>query len=128
MADLETSQPHPRRTSPWGLAAAGLILMLVGYGLLTYAGAPTAAVEKDPHLEKLLKMAENDPAQQPFAERLRELERQRHPDRRSLLRPASLIAFYAGVLLFVAAGIRMYRQPPAATVSEEEENLENSSI
>jgi hypothetical protein len=101
--------------------------MVLGYSLLTYAATPTARLENDPHLEKLLKSAENDPAQQPLAERLRDLERQRHPDRRALLRPASLLAFYAGVLLFVAAGIRMYRQPPAANVSEEE-NLENSSI
>jgi hypothetical protein len=124
MAEVESSEPGPARHQPWALAAVGLLLMLVGYGLLSYTPTGAADAPDDPHLKRLREMAEKDPAQQSFAERLRELERQRRPDRLALLRPAGFIAFYAGLLLFIAAGIRMYRQPPAEK-PREDENSEN---
>jgi hypothetical protein len=126
MAKVETVEPPPRH-SPWVLAVVGLVLMLLGYALLNYTPAATRPVPEEPDLEQLREMAEKDPAQQALAERLRELQRQRHPDRFALLRPASFVAFYAGLLLFIAAGIRMYRQPAAETATQEE-NSENPPI
>jgi hypothetical protein len=124
MAELESSEPSAARHAPWLLAVVGLILMLIGYGLLNYAPARSADVPDDPQLRRLREMAEKDPAQQAFAERLRDLGR---PDRLALLRPAGFVAFYAGLLLFIAAGIRMYRQPPAEKPAEDE-NLENPHV
>jgi hypothetical protein len=124
MAELESSEPVAARHPPWLLAVVGLVLILVGYGLLNYTPDSSADGKDDPHLRRLREMAEKEPAQRDLAQRLRELG---HSDRLALLRPAGFIAFYAGLLVFIAAGIRMYRQPPVEK-SVEDENLENPPV
>jgi hypothetical protein len=110
----EVSPPRP---SSWrislSLAAAGLILMLAGYAVMSHTPASP--------LRQLRQMAEDDPEQRDLAERLRALENQRP------LRLAGGVAFYTGLLLFLAAGVRMYRQAPERRTSpdEPEENPAN---
>jgi hypothetical protein len=97
--------------------------MLAGYVLLSHSPGRQPH-DTDPHLEELRRMAEKDPRQREFAERLRDLEEQRRMERTPPYRPLGMIAFYAGLLLFVAAGVRMYRQNPSPHAEEElqEEN------
>jgi hypothetical protein len=105
----------PQRVSPWRvpltLAAAGLVLMLAGYALLSYT--PVSPRRQLQHA------AENDPQQ-------REPEGRVHIEHSLPWRPAGTVAFYAGLLLFLAAGLRMYRQPPQPPSAQdgEQENLQ----
>jgi hypothetical protein len=71
-------------------------------------------------VRQLRQLAESDPAQRDLADRLRTLENQRPAGATHPLRLAGGVAFYAGLLLFVAAGVRMYRQPPEASTAPEE--------
>jgi hypothetical protein len=119
-----------RKPSPWRvpltLAGAGLVLMLTGYALLRYAPGPSRE-DADPHLEQLRKMAEKDPTQRELADRLRAVEGQDRGLRGQPLRLAGGVAFYTGLLLFLAAGLRMYRQP-AEPKSPQEQAEENPQI
>jgi hypothetical protein len=97
------------------LGLIGLALMLGGYQLLNYA-PPRRDTAQARLLEDLKEKAADDPV---LTERLREFDR-------SGARPykaAGTIAVYGGLLLFIAAGIKMYhhKPPPAQNEGPEEE-------
>jgi hypothetical protein len=102
------------RQGDWGgpltMAAAGLVLMVGGYLLLDQGPPP------DPELAGLVENAKQDPG---LEERLRQVGQRSPPFRR-----LGTVAIYAGLLLFLAAGVRMYRHkpapPPGEPPSEEE--------
>jgi hypothetical protein len=116
-----TEEPR-REASPWRapltLAGTGLLLLLTGYALLNYTPRAPADPEKQRVLKELRDLAVADPKNAALNERLGEIERSlvRPPP----LRPAGVIAFYAGLLLFVAAGIKMYHSRPVPDPAEEE--------
>jgi hypothetical protein len=103
-----------------GLASAGLVLMLLGYALLEHRWARPAE-EADPPWEEMHRLAENDPAGKKLADEARAIEERRQTE--PLYRRAGVVAIYAGLLLFAAAGIRMYRHQPPAAAEGDEENL-----
>jgi hypothetical protein len=101
--DSATGQGRP----PWLLGVIAVALMVGGYQLLNYA-PPRRDTEQVRLLEDLKSKAADDPV---LSERLREIE---VPSTRPY-RAAGTIAIYGGLLLFIAAGIKMYhhRPPPA---------------
>jgi hypothetical protein len=112
----EQTPPHPGDARPpWVLGAIALALMLGGYQLLNYA-PPRRDTEQVRQLEDLKEKAADDPV---LSERLRQFE---GPGTRPY-KAAGTIAIYGGLLLFVAAGIKMYhhRPPPAENENAEEE-------
>jgi hypothetical protein len=106
MVDDRTTSPGESR-APWLLGLIGLALMLGGYQLLNYA-PPRRDTEQARLFDDLKKNAADDPV---LSERLRQIE---HAGERPY-RAAGTIAVYGGLLLFIAAGIKMYhhRTPPA---------------
>ncbi len=105
-AEEPTPTPDGPR-QPWVLGVIGLALMLVGYQLLNYAPP-----RRDTEQVRLLKeKAAEDPALFDLSERLGQIE---VPSTRPY-KAAGTIALYGGLLLFLAAGIKMYHhQPPPA--------------
>jgi hypothetical protein len=85
------------------MGAAGLVLMVGGYLLLDYS-------PPDPQLADLMEKAKQDPG---LEERLQQIGRRSPPFRR-----LGTVAIYAGLLLFLAAGVRMYRHKPAPPPDE----------
>jgi hypothetical protein len=109
MTEERTTSPGVSR-APWLLGLIGLILMLGGYQLLNYA-PPPRDTEQARLWEKMQQLGEQDPT---LGERLRQVGRP--------YRAAGTIAVYGGLLLFIAAGIKMYhhRPPPAENEGPEE--------
>jgi hypothetical protein len=101
----ESKSPQGDWSGPLTMAAAGLVLMVGGYLLLDYAPPPP-----DPALADLKERAKQDPG---LEERLQQIGRGSPPYRR-----LGTVAIYAGLLLFVAAGVRMYRHKPAPPTDE----------
>jgi hypothetical protein len=94
------------------LGLVGLALMLAGYQLVNYA-PPARDIEQERKLEVLRSQAADDPG---LSERLRHVGRS--GDRP--YRAAGTIAIYGGLLLFIAAGIKMYHHRPAPDPTEHE--------
>ncbi len=102
-----TEEPTPTSTDsrpPWLLGVIAVALMLGGYQLLHYA-PPRRDTEQARLLEDLKSKAAEDPF---LSQRLREIE---VPSTRPY-RAAGTIAIYGGLLLFIAAGIKMYHHRP----------------
>jgi hypothetical protein len=100
---------------PLALGGGGLALLLAGYFLLD-AFQPPRPVDEQRYAQwkQLRDTAAADPTQQELAQ---ELDRMAPPSPRQPLRALGVVAFWAGLLLFVAAGIRMYRHGSAAEPS-----------
>jgi hypothetical protein len=111
--DERTASPGVSRT-PWLLGLIGLALMLGGYQLLNYA-PPPRDTEQARLFDDLKEKAANVPE---LSERLRQIERSGERPYRA----AGTVAIYGGLLLFIAAGIKMYhdRPPPAENEGPEE--------
>jgi hypothetical protein len=99
---------------PWLLGVVAVALVLGGYQLLNYA-PPPRDTEQVQFLERLKIQAADDPA---LSERLRQIE---VPSSRPY-KAAGTIAIYGGLLLFIAAGIKMYHhRPPTAEIEGPDE-------
>jgi hypothetical protein len=109
--DKAISENEETRTAPpsdWNkpllLAALGLVLMLGGYAAMNYVPPP-------PPLAELREMASRSGT---AAEGLDERLKQIAPSwREPPYRIPGRLAIYGGLALFVAAGVRMYRNTPA---------------
>jgi hypothetical protein len=88
-------EPAPGRHNPLLVGLAGLALMLAGWKVSTYV--PTSGPDSG---------QETAPADAP----LRDPTRTWHPPP---YQTAGRLAFFAGLVLFVAAGVLMYRRTPA---------------
>jgi hypothetical protein len=118
MHEDETRSDGQGWRSPLALGAGGLALLLAGYFLLS-AGQPRWPGDERGYAQwqELRDMAARDPQQKELTQKL---DRMAPP---APLRPLGVVAFWAGLLLFIAAGVRMYRHkpPPEATADEEGE-------
>ena len=104
------SAPWPR--GPIGMGLLGLVLVVVGWKLSTWA--PTH--ESRPAVEEVRRLADD--------ELRKKLDEYTH--RPAPYQVAGRLAVLAGLVLFVAAGVRMYRAPPPVepvrpAVEEEQE-------
>lgn len=113
--------PH----NPWALAAGGVALIVAGYFLM-HARPPLSprAAEQQRELDELRRMVDAQPGQEELSRRLAEIESAQSPTR--ALRIAGALAFWGGVLLFIAGGVRMYRYGHAPSDHEGlQEDCEN---
>jgi hypothetical protein len=100
---------------PLLLAGIALVMMLLGYAATTYV--PEPAGEQERRLAELRQMDGMDDA---LRQRLDRVARSRRPPPYQL---AGQVAIFAGVFLFIMAGVLMYRSPPRANKDEEEDSV-----
>jgi hypothetical protein len=105
-------EPTPGRHNPILLGLIGLALMLAGWKASTYVPATARDAEQEKMLAELRALAARsaDTGQGRLAEVLPRYAPR--PWRSPPYQVPGRIAFVAGLLLFVAAGVLMYRQPP----------------
>jgi hypothetical protein len=110
--DEEQAQPHREEwRAPLRLGGGGLALLLAGYFLMNSNPLPQHAAERQyAQWKQMHDMAARDPQQKELAEKL---ERMEPPPPNRPWRVLGVVAFWAGLLLFIAAGIRMYHHKPA---------------
>jgi hypothetical protein len=101
------------RQRPIALGLLGLALMFAGYKVSTYAPLSPRAAEQARRLAGVRALAD-DPA---LAAKLDALARHAQPAPPYQV-PGRLVLL-CGVLLFVLAGVQMYRQPPREDEDEE---------
>jgi hypothetical protein len=114
--------------TPLLLAGAGLVLMIGGWKASTYVPMSPREADNARQLEELRVIARRtekdaaNPGQEKLSERLGRVEVGSGTPPYEL--PGRL-AFFAGLLMFIGAGILMYQKKPAAeTPAEEEEKAE----
>jgi hypothetical protein len=104
------------RSSPWVLGLLGLALMVGGWKLATYVPAPAGDQER--RLEELRGAAEASARSgDPEGKRLERKLPQRTPPYQAQGR----LVLFGGLLLFVVAGVLMYRHKPAPEAPPEGE-------
>jgi hypothetical protein len=106
------SAPRPRNR-PFALAALGLALMIGGYMAADYTLATARQAEVEQRMTELRLLTQQRKeagADDGLAERV---ERAAAPPRREFpYQMAGRLAIYAGLFLFVLAGIQMYHSSP----------------
>jgi hypothetical protein len=102
------------RQRPIALGLLALAVMFAGWKISTYAPQSPRAAEQARTLDEVRALAD-DPA---LAEKLDALARHRPPPVAPYQVPGRLLLL-GGLLLFVLAGVLMYRQPPRADEDEE---------
>ncbi len=124
---------QPRTTTPSGwqrplhMAGLGLVLMLGGYAAMNYVPA-TPVTPRQAEQERMqtelrdlaAKRQASGVAEDSLSDRLEQIK---PPWRMPPYQIPGRLAFYGGLFLFVAAGVLMYRRPPApkhASAEDEE--------
>lgn len=114
--DDEESRCSPGQWNrPLLMAALGLVLMLGGYAAMTPVPATPRQTEKERRLAELRRLADQRRAEgveDALPERLNEVT---PPWRNPPYQMAGRLAIYAGLFLFVLAGVQMYRSSPPPT-------------
>src|SRR5438067_6909436 len=95
-----------RWSNPLLLATVGLALMVGGWKASTYVPRTPREQEQSRWLDQLREAAGDDPE---LADRLDDIGARARRD--PPYRVAGRVALLAGLMLFVAAGVLMYRQP-----------------
>jgi hypothetical protein len=104
------------RPTPWVVGLLGLALMIGGWKLATYVPAPSGDQER--RLEELRGAAEASArAGDPEGTRLERKLPQRMPP----YQPQGRLVLFGGLLLFIVAGVLMYRHKPAPEPRPEDE-------
>jgi hypothetical protein len=101
-----TAQPRPRSPRPIPLGLLGLALMLAGWKASTYVPLTPRQAEQARQADEVRGLAEQDE----LKGKIDGIVRGAQPPPPYQL-PGRLL-FGAGLVLFVAAGVRMYRQAP----------------
>ncbi len=126
-----TGEPSgARRPTPWVVGLVGLAMMVGGWKLMTYVPAPAPRTKREIKAEKqleslrpIIEKAERegkDPSKGRMGEAMRELERKLHAQEPPYKVQGQLV-FWGGLILFIVAGVLMYRHKPAPGPPEGEE-------
>ena len=100
---------------PLLLAAIGLVLMLGGYAATTYVPTTPQQVEQEHRLTELRRLAAQrraDGVKDALPDRLNQMTLSQGNPRYQM---AGRLAVYGGLILFVMAGVVMYRSSPSPT-------------
>ena len=117
-------QSFDGRRSPVVLALVGLVLMVGGWKVSTYVPVSAEDAEKERQLNELRSRAEEfdrttaAPGQPKLSERL---SRYAAGSRLPPYQVPGRLALYVGLLLFVTAGVLMYRSPAEQDAEREAE-------
>jgi hypothetical protein len=112
MDEQPTEPRHQSWRVPLRLGGLGLALMIAGYFLLHPEPLrDPQREEQEKKLADLREMAEADPTQRELARDLAEIQGQASIRWGRLL---GIVAFWVGLILFIGAGIQMYRHPAEA--------------
>ena len=111
------------RPTPWVVGLLGVALTVGGWKLSTYVPGPgpksKRAIENEKLLERLRDATEKseraggDPSKGKLGEALRELSRKRQSQQEPPYKVQGQLVLYGGLLLFIVAGVLMYRHQPA---------------
>lgn len=109
------SSPPGQWNRPLLMAAIALVLMLGGYAATTYVPVTPQQVEQEHRLTELRRLAAQrraDGVEDALPDRLNQMTlSQGNPP----YRMAGRLAVYGGLILFVMAGVVMYRSSPPST-------------
>jgi hypothetical protein len=115
-----------RRPAAWVVGLIGLAMMVGGWKLMTYVPeAPHKSARREQRqrerLEELRAMADEARRRgEPGADRMADaLHKFTPPVPTPQYKPQGQIVFYGGLVLFVVAGVLMYRHKPAPRPEEE---------
>jgi len=114
----EHEEVRPTPPSSWNkpflLAGLGLVLMLGGYAAINYVPLTPRQAEQERQLAELREMAAKGRQSGPAADTLDERLKQVAPSWRTPpFQIPGRLAIFGGLVLFVAAGVLMYRNAPA---------------
>jgi type VI protein secretion system component VasK len=121
--DDEELRPSPGEWNrPLLLAGLGLVLMLGGYAATSYVPVTPRQAEQEQRLAELRQQAtqrQADGVEDALPERLNQVT---PPWRNPPYQMAGRLAIYGGLVLFVMAGVLMYRSspPPTKDIDEKE--------
>jgi hypothetical protein len=121
ISERDDQQPRPAAggwNRPLVLAGLGLVLMLGGYAALNYVPLSPKQTQQDRQLDELRDLAAKQPTDAALSERLNHVA---PPWRAPPFELPGRLAVYAGLFLFVVAGVMMYRHsPPKETPREDD--------
>jgi hypothetical protein len=124
--DLQGEHEEARSAPPgaWNrpllLAGLGLALMLGGYAALDYMPRTPRQAEQERQIAELREMtARSGTAAEALDERLKQVA---PPWRTPPYQVPGRLAIYGGLVLFVVAGVSMYRNTPAPKKQTDEED------